>query len=225
MTAKETVRRRDMALASDSHEYIILSFLFEWIRLVAAPAASGKLLDYGCGGQPYRALFSRYVTQYLGADIASADGVKLDVVVRPGEALDLPDHTIDTILSTQVLEHVADPRFYLKECLRLLRSGGRLLITVPMQWRHHEAPRDYLRFTRFGISLLLGELGFVIEDLRPCGGALALIGQVLINFLANRGVRRKWVFRCLNKFFLGLDRRFPDYEDTLNWMCIAHAPT
>src|SRR5262245_34317396 len=114
------------------------------MRTIALPAASGVLLDFGCGGQPYRTLFEPYVTRYLGADIAPAAGVELDITFAPGESLPLADGSIDTILSTQVLEHAGDPESYLRECRRLLSPAGRLIITVPMQWRHHEVPYDYL---------------------------------------------------------------------------------
>ena len=196
----------------------------DWMRTVALPAASGVFLDFGCGGQPYRTLFEPRVTGYLGADIAPAAGVELDITFAPGESLPLADGSIDTILSTQVLEHTEDPESYLRECRRLLNPTGCLIITVPMQWRHHEVPHDYLRFTRFGITHLLGRNQFRVEVIQPCGGMFALVGQILVNSLAERGVlRNRLLIQLINRISLALDRRFPDYEDTLNWHCIARA--
>lgn len=215
------VRIRDMSVAPDNHHYIVLSLLHDWMRDVAAPAARGVLLDFGCGGQPYRALFEPLVSRYIGADVAPAAGVALDVSFIPGERLLLPDASVDTVLSTQVLEHVVDPSFYLRECRRLLEPSGRLIITVPMQWRHHEVPYDYLRFTRYGIVSLLENAGFEVDVAQPCGGAFALIGQILANALAEQGTKSKMLFRLVNHFALTLDRRFPDHDDTLLWMCIA----
>jgi len=214
-------RMRDMSVTAEHHHYIVLSLLNQWMREVAAPAASGVLLDYGCGGQPYRELFSRYVSQYIGADIAAAAGTRLDLVLNPGEPVDLPDHSVDTILSSQVLEHVPDPHAYLRECRRLLRPEGRLIISVPMQWRHHEEPYDFLRFTRFGLEHLLRSNDLKVLDLRPCGGAFALLGQLLANNLKAQGVCNKRVFKSVNRLALWLDRRYPDHGDTLNWNCIA----
>ena len=216
-------RIRDMEVAPDNHHYIVLSLLHDWMRDVAAPAAEGVLLDFGCGGQPYRDLFTPRISRYVGADVAAAAGVSLDVTFGPGEPLSLSDASIDTILSTQVLEHVADPDFYLRECRRLLKPDRRLIITVPMQWRHHEVPYDYLRFTRYGIANMLTRNGFSIDVLQPCGGVFALVGQILINALVERGLRRKPLIRLINKTALALDRRFPDYDDTLLWMCLARA--
>jgi SAM-dependent methyltransferase len=214
-------RMRDMTVPSSHHHYIVLSLLNQWLREVAAPAASGILLDYGCGGQPYRELFSRYVTQYIGADVAAAADTQLDLMLRPGEPVDLPDQSIDTILSSQVLEHLPEPHHYLRECLRLLKPQGRLIITVPMQWRQHEEPHDYFRFTRFGLEHLLNTNGLTVLDLRPCGGAFALVGQILANNLKAQGMRCKLIFRVVNRLALWLDRKYPDHADTLNWNCIA----
>jgi len=216
-------RRRDMRVTLGTHHYIVLSILHRWMREVAAPSASGVLLDFGCGGQPYRTLFEPCVTQYLAADVAAAAGVRLDIRIVPSEPLPLPNESVDTVLSTQVLEHLANPGLYLRECRRVLKTGARLIITVPMQWRHHEVPYDYLRFTRFGIVSLLETAGFEVDVAQPCGGVFALIGQILANALATRGYREGWLMKTLNCAALALDRRYPDYEDTLLWMCLAHA--
>ncbi len=214
-------RVKSMSLSLDSHHYITLSYLYDWLKNTAIHAARGTILDYGCGGQPYRELFSSKAQQYIGADVAAAADTAPDLTFLPGERLTLADESIDTILSTQVLEHVAEHDSYLAECRRLLKPGGRLLITVPMQWRHHEVPFDYFRYTRFGITHCLVKYGFAIEDLKPCGGVYALIGQIFASHLAERGVDHKWTFRLINRLALWLDKKYPDYEDTLAWLCIA----
>src|SRR5204862_7268221 len=113
------------------------------------------MLDYGCGGQPYRTMFETKVSRYIGADVAAAANTKIDLEFQPGRPLPLGSSTIDTILSTQTLEHVQDAHTYLAECNRLLKTGGTLILTAPMQWRHHEVPFDFLRFTKYGLIHLL----------------------------------------------------------------------
>jgi len=90
----------------DSHHYIVLSQLNGWITRKALPFARGAMLDYGCGGQPYRKAFAPHITQYIGADVAAAAAVELDVELQAGQPVPLADGSIDTILSTQVLEDV-----------------------------------------------------------------------------------------------------------------------
>lgn len=215
------VRTRSIEVDRNSHHFIVLSQLNTWIATCAAPAASGVLLDYGCGGQPYKAIFEPYITKYIGADVAAASGVMLDIELEVGGRVPLPDESIDTILSSQVLEHVYDFHSYLLSCARLLRPSGRLIITVPMQWRHHEAPFDYWRFTRYGLQKSLDSAGFRVLDLRPCGGVYSLLGQVYLDHLSERGKLTTFLTRVINRFALWLDKRDMDAGNTLGWMCIA----
>lgn len=218
---KGRVRAENMNIEIDSHHYIVLSLLYAWMKEVALHVAKGVMLDYGCGGQPYRALFGEKITRYIGADIAAAAGVKLDIEFLPEQSLPISNDEIDTVLSTQVIEHVNDVNFYLRECYRLLKPGGVLIITAPMQWRHHEVPFDYLRFTRYGLIKILSDNAFKILKIDACGGAYALMGQILLNHLNERGIRRKFIFKLINLISLWLDNKYPDPEDTVNWMCLA----
>lgn len=203
------------------HHYLALSFLHGWIFRKGVPAAKGVLLDYGCGGQPYRGILEPGISRYIGADVAAAAGVELDIELQPGTAVPLPDASVDTILSTQTLEHVYDFEFYLRDCYRLLTPLGKLIITVPMEWRHHEVPHDYWRFTRFGLSRKLEEIGFTIEDIEPAGGVYVLMAQIFLDHLSEKKVYRPIVNRLVNRLALWLDKRIPDSNNTQTWMCIA----
>jgi SAM-dependent methyltransferase len=214
-------RMRSSKVSPDSHHYIVVSLLNDWLKTVAAPAATGVLLDLGCGGQPYRHVFQPYITRYVGADVATAAGVTLDLELTPGAPAPLPDASVDTVLSTQVLEHVFDFRGYLADCARLLRPGGRLILSVPMHWRHHEVPYDYWRFTRYGLTESVKQAGFAILDLRPCGGFYALLGQAFLDHRNAKGKTRRLVSIAIARLALWCDRRAMDADDTLGWMCIA----
>ncbi|MBV9391891.1 MAG: class I SAM-dependent methyltransferase [Verrucomicrobia bacterium] len=131
-------------------------------------------------GQPNRELFGPCIERYIGAGVAAAAGVKLDLELVAGEPIPLPDRSVDTVLSTQTIEHVPDVDGYLAECSRLLKPHGALVLTAPMHWRHHEVPYDFFRFTRFGLTRLLEKHCFAIKNLEPCGGVYVLMGQ---NFL------------------------------------------
>lgn len=213
-------RIKDTEVRLDSHHYIVLTQLNGWVINKASPFARGVLLDYGCGGQPYRKVFSPCISQYIGADVVDA-GVGLDIELVPGRPVPLADGSIDTILSTQVLEHVYDFNSYLYDCYRLLVESGRLIITVPMNWRHHEEPFDYWRFSYWGIENSLKNAGFSILDISPCGGLYSILGQTYLDHLAERQRLRPWLTRLINRTALLLDRRIPDFENTLVWMCLA----
>jgi SAM-dependent methyltransferase len=215
------VRQVDSVASPDHHHYLVSSIIDLWMREHAVSAVRGTLLDYGCGGQPYRTLFAPYIERYIGADVAAAAGIEIDLELVPGEPVPLPDQSVDAVLSTQTIEHVPDVDFYLSECHRLLRPNGTLVLTAPMHWRHHEAPYDFFRFTRFGLTRLVEKHGFAIKNLEPCGGVYVLMGQIFLDHLAERGVKARIVYRMVNWIAPFLDRKYPDMEDTLNWQCVA----
>lgn len=116
------------------------------------------ILDYGCGGSPYRTLFPNAV-RYVRADLAGTP--EIDHAFRSDSRLpEIASTSFDLILSTQVLEHVADPAAYLAEALRLLRPGGKLLLSTHGTFPDHGCPHDYWRWTADGLALSLKQAGF-----------------------------------------------------------------
>lgn len=218
---KDLPRITNTSVSLEDHHFIVLSQLNHWLENNAKPFALGILLDYGCGGQPYRTLFGEVVSRYIGADVVAAAGINLDVILTPGSPAPLPDASVDTILSTQTLEHVYDFSEYLDDCQRLLGQHGRLILSAPMQWRLHESPFDYWRFTRFGLEEKLRRAGFEIVEMQPCGGVFSLLGQIYLSHLSERDKLRPWLTRLINRSATSLDRRYPDADDTLLWMCLA----
>jgi SAM-dependent methyltransferase len=84
--------------------------------------------------------------------------------------LPLDDASAGTVVSFQVMEHLAEPRTFLQECHRLLRPEGRLHLTVPFMWRVHEAPHDFYRYTPYGLEHLLAKAGFTEVSVQPYAG-------------------------------------------------------
>ena len=181
----------------------------------------GPCLILDAGDKPYRELFGSRITKYIGADVAAAQGVSIDLWLTPGERVPLQDAAIDTILSTQALEHVYDFQLYIEECKRLLRPGGILILTAPQQWRLHEVPYDYWRFTLHGLEESFRRFDLAVETMMPCGGVYALLGQVLTGHLAERGGVGRGLLHLLNRTALWLDSKTRDYEDPILWMSIA----
>jgi SAM-dependent methyltransferase len=127
----------------------------------------GTLVDVGCGAQPYRSLLHPTV-EYIGIDIAEAEeqfGYRnADTRYFSGETWPVDDGSADTILATELLEHVVDPSVFMREAHRCLKPGGKLVLTVPFAARWHFIPHDYWRFTPSSLALLLAGNGF--EDAR-----------------------------------------------------------
>ena len=137
--------------------------------------AGARILDYGCADAPYRHLFAH--ADYQGADLPGNPNATLEI--RPDGTLPVPDASFDAILSTQVLEHVNDPGLYLSECYRVLRPGGRLLLTTHGIMVYHPDPVDYWRWTCAGLRRAVAEAGFEIERFEGIMG-LAATGLQLV---------------------------------------------
>lgn len=139
--------------------------------------ARGKVVDVGCGGQPYRSLLPASV-EYVGIDIAQA-GDKFgyhapDTVYYDGPQWPREAEQADLLLCTEALEHVPDPDAFLKEAYRCLKPGGQLLATVPFAARWHFVPFDYWRFTPSGLKRLLEDAGFCNVKVWARGNALTV---------------------------------------------------
>ncbi|MGE3818369.1 MAG: class I SAM-dependent methyltransferase [Isosphaeraceae bacterium] len=143
---------------------------------VALASAVGDVLDVGCGEKPYQPLLGDKVTRCVGCDwpSAAAGGNQADV---HADAARLPfaDSTFDTVLCTELLEHVPLPVVSVKELGRVLRPGGRLILSAPFLYWRHEAPRDHQRFTPDGLRDLAVRAGLEPLDLLVRGDAFSVI--------------------------------------------------
>lgn len=155
--------------------------------------AHGILLDVGCGEKPYSHLTKSYVDQHIGLDHESTMHEKSNINLF-GTAYDIPveDRYFDTILCTAVLEHLENPDRAINEASRVLKNGGYAIYTVPLFWHLHEEPRDFFRYTKFGLKYLFEKNGFKIIEIKPLSGFIVTFGQEFIYFL--------WRFRLGGKF-------------------------
>jgi SAM-dependent methyltransferase len=170
---------------------------FEWQTLNAAmarvaPMAGGRLLDVGCGDKPWEQVLAPYVTEHVGVEFAETFAPSMNAaqsradVLYSGDRLPFDDATFDTVLSNQVLEHVPDPHAHFTDLVRVLRPGGRLLLTVPFSFRLHSEPYDFWRFTRHGLAELSRRNAMDVEVLEERGGLWRVVGQKIATFLAFR---------------------------------------
>jgi SAM-dependent methyltransferase len=169
--------RKDQLLAA-ARRFFDLQAGSAWIDLTEIlPTVTGTLLDVGCGAQPFRPLIGPK-TRYIGVDTADAAtkfGYEIrDTVYFTGDRWPIETESVDTVLCTETLEHLLDPRVLLLEARRCLRVGGDLILTVPFAARWHFIPYDYWRYTPSSLNSLLRETGFDEVVVYARGNALTV---------------------------------------------------
>ncbi|MGE3161808.1 MAG: class I SAM-dependent methyltransferase [Burkholderiales bacterium] len=184
----------------------------------------GKLLEIGCGSGRFLDRMRRLGWDVRGTEfdpeaaarIRRRYGLRVDV----GELHDLayePD-AFDAIALSQVVEHVHDPLRLLAECRRLLRPGGRLVLTTPnarsvghrrygRAWRGLEPPRHLHLFTPASLAACARAGGLHVVQLRTLSAESAGIYRASDAIRRSQGecepisqagsIVRSWWLRCL----------------------------
>lgn len=119
--------------------------------------------DMGCGNLPYKPLIEPYVTTYAAVDLPG-NSLATNFVDTNTNRTDLKDNSCDIVWSIAVLEHVSDPEKYLKECHRIMKPNGKLILCTHGQWMFHPDPIDYGRWTSQGLKILIEKEGFKILE-------------------------------------------------------------
>lgn len=233
MIREQLPRLKDIHLRSKDQYYIHLYFLLQDIQYALQQHASGSLLDIGCGNKPYRELYNKYSATQVGCDIVQSDASMVDVIC-PATALNFSDNSFDTAFCTQVLEHVYDHHAVIKEANRVLKPGGKLILTVPFCWELHEEPYDFFRVTKHGLKELFEENNFNVIYIKANGGKWAATVQMFINtiystfrFKTIRAKLLKFLFLelkftwLLNKLAVSIDKKYFDDIWTLNYIIVA----
>lgn len=146
--------------------------------------ARGKLVDIGCGNKPYKNMTKSYVTEHIGVDHQDTLHDKSNID-RFGTAYDIPteDGEFDSAICTAVLEHLDEPDKAIKEANRVLKKGGYAIYSAPLFWHLHEEPRDFYRYTKYGLMYLFEKNGFEIVELKPLSGFWVTFGQEFVYYL------------------------------------------
>ena len=180
--------------------------------LLAEARAGERVLDLGCGAGRFVAALREAGADPVGVELAEAaleraranvPGADLRLVEADG-SLPLEHASVDLVWCSEVLEHIADTEHALLEVRRVLRPGGRVLITVPFHGRakaaliallrfdrHFDPTGQHLRFyTRPSLARTLDRAGFEDVDVRSWGGPPLLRTGLTARALRRRGSPR-----------------------------------
>lgn len=192
----------------------------------------GVVLDAGSGeGDRYKNFFK--FDKYITLDINPDSGVN---IIGSVENIPLGDSSVDSIVSTQVLEHIKNPQKAVEEFYRVLKSGGYCLVTVPQLNELHEEPNDYFRFTKYGLEEIFRHSGFKIILIDQRGGFWSANMQIQIRYVIdlfrlNKIHLLRWIFQpfiLLNGFLAILfdffDKSRASRKHAIGWLIIAQKP-
>jgi ubiquinone/menaquinone biosynthesis C-methylase UbiE len=166
----------------------------EWIAQQAAKIPPGsRVLDVGAGRGPYRKLFAhcRYEAHDFGEEPATVGHYTSLDHVSDVLAIPVSNASFDVIVCTEVLEHVPEPIRAVHEFSRILKSGGKLILTAPLGSHLHQEPfHFYGGYTPHWYYRFLPEAGFTIQSLTPNAGFFSFLAQESARFSALLDPRR-----------------------------------
>lgn len=135
--------------------------------------SKGQLADIGCGDVPYYHFYRDLVENNICIDWANST---LETSFLDFETdLNLPLHflddaTFDTVLCTDVLEHIKNPEGLFAEITRILKPKGNLILAVPFLYWIHDNPDDYHRYSHFKLRDFCEKNNLKVQYLEAYGG-------------------------------------------------------
>lgn len=121
----------------------------------------GNILDFGGGSKPYQSLFGKSQNYFSIEVMSNKENLKSDIYYN-GCNLPFANNVFESILCTEVFEHVENLDEIIIELYRVLRPGGRMIVTTPFICIEHEMPYDFRRFSINGLSNLMKKNNFKI---------------------------------------------------------------
>jgi len=161
-----------------------------WIANQAKLLPQGtRILDAGAGSCPYRDFFDH--CEYKAQDFASLSNEQLSGgkygqidYVCDIASIPVPDASFDAILCSEVLEHLPEPVSVIQEFFRILKPGGKLILTAPLGSGIHQEPYHfYGGYTPYWYQKFLGDTGLEEINIEANCGSLKACGQETLRFI------------------------------------------
>lgn len=182
-------RRSDYLPSAPQEEFIVplLKVAIEaQIDRLLSPRQSKnapRVLDAGCGGQPFRTRIEKMGASYYSLDVSAPAGIKVDFIA-PIDEKQLPESIYqrgpyDLILCSEVLEHVAEWDNAFANFYHLLAPSGHIILTCPHFFPLHEEPYDFWRPTHYAVRFFAKKHGLEVEEDEKLGSGWDVLGTLL----------------------------------------------
>jgi SAM-dependent methyltransferase len=174
-------RQLELDLSGSPQRWLFSAVAHSQYRVTLPPIvkyAAGELIGVGCGDMPFRPYIAGQINHYDGLDIAPrSPQLALSYLADIQNMAIVPSNAYDTALCLEVLEHIPDPFRAMGEIHRILKPGGRVIISVPHLSRLHEEPHDYYRYTAYGLKTLAQVAHLEVLSVLPRGGLFSFLGH------------------------------------------------
>ncbi|MFY9074517.1 methyltransferase type 11 [Malaciobacter mytili] len=208
--------------------YITNINFLNWLQLKKSikksiPYIKGKCADIGSGHSPYKKYILNNIEEYISIDkgnihthmFSSSKEKFIDADIKE---LPFENNSFDTVILTQVLEHIDNPFKALEEIKRVLKKDGILILSVPFIYQAHATPYDFYRFSEYGLKEICKNYDFKILEFHYQGYLGTTIFSIINGFIWEVSSKNKllrntillpflfFIFSCNNLLGLLLDK-------------------
>ena len=132
------------------------------------------------------------VEKWVFADIE--EEYNPDIILDVCNMKQIQDESVDVINAIELFEHVENPEKGLKECYRVLKKGGVMILSVPFLYPIHADPYDFQRWTEEKWRKVLEEIGFKIEKFEIVGRYFTVLADAKKTFIKSLPRPLRWLF-------------------------------
>jgi len=148
------------------------------------PNDDSTIADIGAGQLPYFKFVADKTRRYIAVDTNEilADTYadkRIERRVGTAESLPIEDSVADVVLMNQVLEHVTCPDRTFSEVVRVLKTDGLFIGSVPHLSPVHLEPNDFRRYTDLGVRQLLEKHNFKVIEINASGGVYSSVALLI----------------------------------------------
>lgn len=154
----------------------------------------GALLDCGCGAVPYYGAYKDQIDSVTCVDWEETHGTNpfIDQVVDLNQPLPLEESAFDSVLCSDVFAHIYNQQQLMQEFGRILKPGGKLLLTTPFSYWISEPPHEHFRPSEYALRRMCEDHGLEVIYLEPYGGRMDIMLDMW---------NKKWTGRISFKLF------------------------